>query len=96
MVLTVLEARVAPERAADLERAFRDGAAELPPGIVRTSLVRDSRDPAVFRIVTAWADRNALLAMRATGETPKGVLMFRAAGAEPELGIYDVVAHREA
>ena len=92
MVMTVLEARVDPARAPDLERAFREAAAELPSGIVRTSLVRDARDPSLFRIVTFWASREALQAMRASGETPKGVLMFRAAGAEPQLSVSDVVA----
>lgn len=95
MVITVLEARVAADRAADLERAFRERSTALPPEILRSSLVRDSRDPAVFRIMTVWTSRAALLTMRASGETPKGVLMFRAAGAEPELGVYEVVAHRE-
>jgi heme-degrading monooxygenase HmoA len=95
MVMTVLEARVEPGRAADLERAFREAAAELPAEIVRTSLVRESRDPTLFRIVTFWTSREALMAMRASGETPKGVLIFRAAGAEPELSVSEVVAELE-
>jgi len=31
--------------------------------------------------------------MRASGETPRGVLMFRAARAEPKLAVFDVHAH---
>lgn len=96
MVITVLEARIDDERVSDLERAYRDGIAEeFPPGLVETFLVRDDGDPSVFRIVTVWSSREALDAMRATGETPKGVLMFQAAGASPDLAILDVIAHRQ-
>ena len=43
-------------------------------------------------VVTVLASsRAALDAMRQTG-TPAGVLMFRAAGAEPTLTVFDVVA----
>jgi heme-degrading monooxygenase HmoA len=95
MVLTILEATVAPERAADLQAAFRGAAAHVPPGLVRSHLVCAAADPTRWRIETLWASRDALAAMRQTG-TPAGVLMFRAAGAEPTLNIYDVVSTIEA
>jgi heme-degrading monooxygenase HmoA len=93
MVMTVLEARVAPERAAELERTFEEAAAALPSGIVETFLVRSSREPSTFRIVTLWSSRAALDAMRASGETPKGVQIFQSVGAGPELSVFDVVTH---
>ena len=89
MVLTVLEAVVAPERTADLQAAFRSAATRVPPGLVRSHLVTAVADPARWRIETLWASREVLAAMRQTG-TPAGVLMFRAAGAEPSLSVYDV------
>ena len=89
--MTVLAARVAPERAGELERIYRETAASLPPGIVETMLIRDAQDAEAFRIVTIWKDRAALAAMRASGETPKGIQMFRAVGAEPVLAVFDVV-----
>jgi heme-degrading monooxygenase HmoA len=95
MVMTVLEARVAPERVAELERLYDEAASALPPEIVETFLVRNSRDPDLFRIVTLWASREALAAMRASGETPKGVQVFQAVGAGPHLSVFDVVAHGE-
>lgn len=94
MVLTVLEATVAAERAADLEAAYRAGIADraaVPPGLVRTELLCAAADRTRWRIETLWASRAALDAMRGTG-TPAGVLMFRAAGAEPTLAVFDVVA----
>jgi hypothetical protein len=95
MVLTVLEATVAPDRAADLQAAFRAAAGEVPAGFVRSHLVASIADPTYWRIETLWTSRDALAAMRQAG-TPAGVLMFRAAGAEPSLSVYDVAATIEA
>jgi hypothetical protein len=90
MVLTVLEATVALERADDLRAAYRD-AGELPPGLVRSDLLRGASDPTRWRIQTLWVSRAALDAMRQVG-TPAGVLMFRSAGAEPTLTVFEVEA----
>ncbi len=92
MVMTILEARVAPEKFAALENAYREGIQKLDPGIVQTFLIHSIQDSALWRIITIWASRAALDAMRQSGETPRGVLMFRAAGAEPTLTLFDVAA----
>ena len=94
MLMTVLEARVAADGARNLEQAYREGSLELPPGIVETFLVRDATDASLFRILTVWADRAALEAMRASGMTPKGVQFFQAAGATPSLSILEVLVRR--
>ena len=92
MVVTVLEANVPAGQEAALESAYQAAATTaLPPGLVRTELLRDSRDPSRWRIQTWWESRDALEAMR-KARTPAGVLMFRAAGAEPALSIFDVVS----
>jgi heme-degrading monooxygenase HmoA len=91
MVLTILEATVAPERIADLQAAFRDAASQVPPGFVRSHLLSAAADATRWRIETLWTSREALAAMRQTG-TPAGILMFRAAGAEPSLSLYEVAA----
>ncbi|AHG92801.1 Antibiotic biosynthesis monooxygenase (plasmid) [Gemmatirosa kalamazoonensis] len=91
MILTVLEAQLPSGGAEALQAAYAAaGTGPLPPGLVRTELVRDVRDAARWRIQTWWASREALDAMRGTG-TPAGVVMFRAAGAEPALSIFEVV-----
>jgi heme-degrading monooxygenase HmoA len=91
MILTVLEAQVPAEGAEALRAAYAAAGAEaLPPGLVRTELLHDARDAGRWRIQTWWASREALDAMRSAG-TPAGVLMFRAAGAEPTLSIFEVV-----
>ena len=92
MILTVLEATVDPGRAADLEAAFRAGAGQVPPGLIRTHLLCASTDQTRWRIETLWQSRAVLDAMRQHTSTPAGVLMFRRAGAEPTLTIFEVVA----
>ena len=91
MVLTVLEAVVAEDRAADLVKAYTSAAAKLPAGLVHTDLIRATDGTGRWRIQSVWESRAALDAMRSAG-TPGGVLMFRAAAAEPALSVFEVVA----
>jgi quinol monooxygenase YgiN len=94
MVMTVLEARVASGRWEALRASYAERARlseEVP--IVESFLVQADDDPDVWRIVTVWRDRESLEAMRASGETPTGVLIFRDAGAEPRLSVFTVFAN---
>lgn len=92
MIVTVLEARVEAAHEAALQAAFAGaGKEQVPAGLVRTELVRDARDPQRWRLQTWWASRESLESMRSAG-TPAGVLMFRAAGVEPVLSIFEVTA----
>ena len=92
MVLTVLEAHVEPTREAAMQTAYRDAVQDsFPPGLVRSTLLRATDDRTVWRIETLWESREALEAMRGTG-TPRGVQIFRTAGAEPTLSVLEVVA----
>ncbi len=93
MVITILEAQVAPEKANLLEEAYQQGVGNLDAGIIETFLLRSSRDASQWRIVTVWQSREALDAMRRSGDTPRGVLMFRAAAAEPVLAVFEVMGH---
>jgi len=95
MVLTILEATVAAARAEELQAAFRSAAQQVPRGFIRSHLLSAAGDPGRWRIETLWTSRDALAAMRQAG-TPAGVLMFRAAGAEPVLTVHEVVATIEA
>ena len=92
MVMTTLEAHVEPEKWAALEAAFRTGTERPEPGIVRAHLVHNSADSSLWRLMAFWSSHEALEQMRSSGETPRGVRMFRAAGAEPVLSIFDVAA----
>jgi len=92
MVVTMLEARVAEERAAGLIEAFGGTGAALPSFIVESFLVQAAGSD-LWRIVTVWASQDDLDAYQASVETPEGVRMFRSAGAEPTLTVFDVAAH---
>lgn len=96
MVVTILQAEVDPERAPDLVTAYREGVGELEPGIVDTYLLHDARDERQWRIVTVWRSLEALEAMRASGQTPRGVQFFAAAGAQAALSVLGVVEHATA
>ncbi|MCE9646282.1 MAG: antibiotic biosynthesis monooxygenase [Chloroflexi bacterium] len=93
MVITVLEAQVAPEKAAVLEAAYKQAIKSLDAGIAQTFLLRSSKEPALWQIVTVWESREALEAMRQSGETPRGVLIFQTVGAQPALSVFGVAAH---
>jgi quinol monooxygenase YgiN len=97
MVMTILEAEVAPERWEALRTSY-EARARLPESgaIVESFLVQSSEDDSTWRIVTIWRDREALDAMRGSGETPTGVLIFRDADAEPRLTIFTVWANPRA
>jgi quinol monooxygenase YgiN len=97
MVMTVLEARVSPERWEALRASYAERArlSEDAP-VVESFLVQSDDDPQTWRIVTVWRDRESLDAMRGSGETPTGVLIFRDADAEPRLSIFNVLANPRA
>jgi len=91
-VLTVLEARVAPERESALQAAYGEAArGPFPPGLERSLLLRGTTDRTAWRIETVWESSEALAAMRGSG-TPRGIQIFRAAGAEPTVSVLEVVA----
>ena len=92
MVMTVLEAQVAEDKWELLKQTFCQEIETLDPGINQTLLMQDARNRAQWRIATVWSSREALDAMRATGQTPRGVVMFRTAGAEPTLNVFEIAA----
>jgi heme-degrading monooxygenase HmoA len=92
MVITILEAHVPSDQWNALEKAFKSAAANLEPGIVQTFLVHSTVDSTLWRIMTVWESRAALDQMRRSNETPRGVLIFREAKAEPTLSVFDVAA----
>ena len=90
MVITILEAHVDAERWAGFEMDFKERSRALPRQMVQTFLLQDTADQTLWRIVSVWKSREALQEMRDSGETPTGVIMFRSAGAEPKLSIFNV------
>jgi hypothetical protein len=91
MVMTILEAYVSEENWSALEQAYRLATQQRDPGLVQSFLIHSSKDLDLWRILTVWSSREALDKMRSSGETPRGVLIFRSANAEPILSVFEVV-----
>lgn len=91
MVMTILEARVLKENWTALEQAFKEGSNCPEAGLEQSYLVRATKDPDLWRILTIWSSHEALDVMRRSVDTPQGVLMFRSVNSEPVLSIYDIV-----
>ena len=89
-IVTIVSSVIAPERLADIEQPYREAIeGGLPPGLTETFLLRgeDGR----VTIVSVWATRADLDAMRATGQEPLARRLIREAGGTPEVGIHEVV-----
>ncbi len=91
MVITILEAKVEPIKWSALQSAYKKGTAgPLPPQMIQTFLIQSMANKTVWQIVSVWKSRDALDEMKKSVETPAGVLMFRAADAEPTLSVFEV------
>ena len=72
MVMTILEAQVLPQNVTLLKSAYAAAIQQLEAGMVETFLASDARNPALWRILTVWKDRQALDAMRELGTDAAG------------------------
>ena len=93
MFMTILEAHVSKENWAALEQAYQLGTRQRDAGLEQSFLIHSMKDVDLWRILTVWRSQEALDEMRRSGETPRGVLMFRDANAEPVLSIFEIVQH---
>src|SRR5690348_6263369 len=87
-ILTEVAATVSEERTEELQTGYAalvNG--PLPDGLLRTELLRGPDGQ--WRIQTLWRDRNAIEAMRNSGE-PAAPKLFRQVGAEPILTVLEV------
>lgn len=92
-VMTTLEAHVTPENWTILGQAYRDAIERgRPDQMLQSYLIQHVSDPTRWRIVSLWSSREALDAYRRSVENPAGLEIFRAAGVEPVLSIFNVVA----
>ena len=91
MFVTIVEGVVDPGREDDLRSAWEQRPSELPAGFIESFLLRG--DDGFWRIVTVWESRQAVMAMRASGERPAALVMFEHAGAEPIASFWSVEGH---
>lgn len=90
MVLTILEAVVEEKNWPVLQEIFESMTQDAPPEIKNSYLVQGQSDKSIWRILTFWESQEALTAMRESGETPVGVVIFKKAEADPTLQIFDI------
>jgi hypothetical protein len=90
-VLSLVTATIAPDRVADVLGPYREAlAAGPPPGIRQTFLLVG--DDGTVGIATVWHSRDALDAMRSSGEEPLARRLLREAGGTPDVRFFDVAA----
>lgn len=89
MFVTIVEGTVEAAREGDLRSAWKETtAAVLPTGLIESSLLR--AEDGTWRIVTVWESKEAVMAMRASGEPPAAPLMFEHAGSKPSISMWTV------
>jgi len=88
-VVSVVRARIAPERAAEVTGPFSEAVRSGMPERRQTSLLRGAGD--VWQIVTVWRSRADLAAYLASVEEPFARRLLRLAGGTPEVEVFDVV-----
>ncbi len=92
MVITVLEARLEPGQVGKLKSAYQKlTGTGMPTGVQESFLVQSTNDPVVWQLVGIWKSREVFEEYRNSVPTPRGVLMFREAGVEPSLALFEVV-----
>lgn len=88
MFVTIVEGAIEANREGDLRSAWEDKTAALPAGFIESSLLR--AEDGTWRIVTVWESKEAVMAMRASGEPPAAPIMFEQAGSTPSVSTWTV------
>jgi len=89
MFVTIVEGAVETAREGDLRSAWEETiAAALPAGFIESSLLRT--EDGTWRVVTVWESKEAVMAMRDSGEPPAAPLMFERAGTRPSVSMWTV------
>ena len=89
MFVTIVEGVVEAAREGDLRSGWEDiSAGVLPAGFIESSLLRT--EDGNWRVVTVWESKEAVMAMRASGEPPAAPVMFERAGSKPSLSMWTV------
>jgi quinol monooxygenase YgiN len=90
MLMTIAEAQVVQEKWATLRQAFAQSQAMRPAALRAGFLIQDNANPTLWRIVGIWESRASFDAYKQSVETPGAMTMFRAAGAEPTVSLFDI------
>ena len=90
-VLSLVSARIAPERQAQVAETYRETIdADLPSVIRETFLL--AADDGTVAIATIWKSREALDAVRLATEEPFARRVLREAGGDPQAQFFEIIA----
>ena len=92
MFIPIVDGEVDTSREDDLHSAWENRSSQLPAGLIESFLVRGEKTDS-WRIISVWESREAVMAMRASGERPGALLIFEQAGAEPTPSFWSVEGH---
>ncbi len=90
MVLTVLTADVEEKSWQVLKDAYEKETSLVPEEIYQTLLIQSKTNRNSWQILTQWRSQEDLDKMRQSTSVPLAVKIFRTAGANPVLGIWDI------
>ncbi|MBI2607457.1 MAG: hypothetical protein HYW51_01385 [Candidatus Doudnabacteria bacterium] len=89
-IITILEAKVNEQKWDILQNAYRAVKEnQSGPMPLQSFLLQMKEEPTLWRIISVWESIEVLQKMKSSGETPAGVLVFREAGADPTLSIFE-------
>lgn len=88
-IVTILEAHVSQENWETLQKAYQELGVESKIRPAQSFLIQNKETPTLWRIISIWEDMESLQKVRQSGETPAGILIFKAAGAEPRLSVFE-------
>jgi heme-degrading monooxygenase HmoA len=91
MFVTIVEGVVDAGREDDLMSAWEQRPSLPPAGFIESFLLRG--EEGVWRIATVWESREAVMAMRASGDRPAALVMFEQAGTDPSASFWTVEGH---
>ncbi len=91
-VLTVVEGKITLTKQKEFEDSFRAAKKDpVPPGLVASSLLKNTNTTEIYRIQTVWQSLEALGKMRSSTQTPKAVELFLRVGTKPTVEIYEFI-----
>lgn len=88
-IITILEANVDQENWETLRKAYQELGIKSKMRPHQSFLIQNKETPILWKIVSIWEDIESLQKVKQSGETPAGILIFRAAGAEPKLEVFE-------
>ncbi|WP_188540545.1 antibiotic biosynthesis monooxygenase family protein [Kocuria dechangensis] len=88
-IVTTVDATIDPEREQELLEGFRRmNAGPTPEGLVTSELLRGQGG--AWRLQTTWRDREALMAVRSSGEQPAALALLDRLGATHSHSVFTV------